>query len=70
MEPETTAVLSTSSPPQPNIMSMHSEVAHTIEELTVANILSSMLGIDTVVSDLIQDQVLSQASGENLSDLP
>ncbi|KAL1818329.1 hypothetical protein ACET3Z_013198 [Daucus carota] len=70
IEPETTADMSISSPPQPHDIPMHSEVAHTIEELTVANTLSSMSGIDTVVSDPIQDQVPSQASGGNLDELP
>ncbi|KAL1808707.1 hypothetical protein ACET3Z_025697 [Daucus carota] len=50
--------------------SQESEVAHTMEELTVANTLSSMSGTDTVVSDPIQGQVPSQASGGNLDDLP
>ncbi|XP_063942842.1 uncharacterized protein LOC135150461 [Daucus carota subsp. sativus] len=49
---------------------MHSEVAHTFEELTVANTLSSMSGIDTAVLDPIQGQAPSPASGGNLGDLP
>ncbi|KAL1802562.1 hypothetical protein ACET3Z_031209 [Daucus carota] len=62
--------MSISSPPQPNTIPMHSKVAHTVEELTVANTLSSMSGIDTVVSDPFQGQVPSQASGGNLDDMP
>ena len=62
--------MSISSPPQPHDISLHSEVAHTFEELTVANTLSSMSGIDNVVSDPIPDQVPSQASGGNLDELP
>ena len=70
IEPETSADMSIFSPPQPNTISIHSEVAHTVEELTVANILLSMSGINTVVSDPIQGQLPSQASGGNLGDLP
>ncbi|KAL1802459.1 hypothetical protein ACET3Z_031106 [Daucus carota] len=70
IEPETTADMSISSPPQPHDIPIHSEVAHTFEELMVANTLSSMSGTDTVVSDPIQGQVPSQASGGNLDELP
>ena len=63
---EVSVLISRVSQPMPQTVPIHSEVAHTLEELTIATTLSSMSGTDTSMIVPIQDQVPSPASEGNL----
>ncbi|KAL1818248.1 hypothetical protein ACET3Z_013117 [Daucus carota] len=69
LEHEATVTPQISSPLPTHITTSHSKV-HTLDELTVANTLSTMSRSDTAVFDSFEDPVPSQANEGNLDVLP